>query len=184
MKYAKEDLARLHEELYRTLAEVIRVCEVCGIPYFIQGGSAIGARNNHYIEEEVTDTGKKEVVCILVMHKIMLFEPVDGELDKGCGKNAYDEVEAVDDGSCALKEDTDRIHKYVSNEIRKSHKSYLDRKLVNAFLHRDIVRRLNLVHIDLFKLVGLLNKLTFAFKYIKMNNTAKGCEKESARCDC
>ena len=46
MKYAKEDLARLHEELYRTLAEVIRVCEVCHIPYFIQGGSAIGALYN------------------------------------------------------------------------------------------------------------------------------------------
>ncbi len=46
MKYAKEDLQRLHEELYRTLAEVIRVCEVCRIPYFIQGGSAIGALYN------------------------------------------------------------------------------------------------------------------------------------------
>ena len=46
MKYAKEDLARLHEALYRTLAEIIRVCEVCRIPYFIQGGSAIGALYN------------------------------------------------------------------------------------------------------------------------------------------
>ena len=46
MKYAKDDLARLHQELYRTLAEVIRVCEVCKIPYFIQGGSAIGALYN------------------------------------------------------------------------------------------------------------------------------------------
>ncbi len=46
MKYAKEDLQRLHEELYRTLAEVVRVCELCGIPYFIQGGSAIGALYN------------------------------------------------------------------------------------------------------------------------------------------
>ena len=46
MKYAKEDLQRLHEELYRTLAEIVRVCEVCHIPYFIQGGSAIGALYN------------------------------------------------------------------------------------------------------------------------------------------
>ena len=46
MKYAKEELQRLHEELYRTLAEVVRVCEVCDIPYFIQGGSAIGALYN------------------------------------------------------------------------------------------------------------------------------------------
>lgn len=46
MKYAKTDLERLHKELYSTLAEIIRICEVCGIPYFIQGGSAIGALYN------------------------------------------------------------------------------------------------------------------------------------------
>ena len=46
MKYAKADLERLHKELYSTLAEIIRICEVCGIPYFIQGGSAIGALYN------------------------------------------------------------------------------------------------------------------------------------------
>lgn len=46
MKYAKEDLERLHKELYRTLAEVVRICEMCHIPYFIQGGSAIGALYN------------------------------------------------------------------------------------------------------------------------------------------
>lgn len=43
MKYNEEDLKRLHEELYRILAEVVRVCEVLNIPYFIQGGSGIGA---------------------------------------------------------------------------------------------------------------------------------------------
>lgn len=46
MKYRKEDLERLHKELYDILGEVIRVCEVCNIPYFIQGGSAIGALYN------------------------------------------------------------------------------------------------------------------------------------------
>ena len=39
-------MKRLHEELYRILAEIIRVCEVLDIPYFIQGGSAIGAFYN------------------------------------------------------------------------------------------------------------------------------------------
>ncbi|MBE6195252.1 MAG: LicD family protein [Rikenellaceae bacterium] len=43
MKYAKGDLERLHNELYTMLAEVVRVCEVCRIPYFMIGGSAIGA---------------------------------------------------------------------------------------------------------------------------------------------
>ena len=43
MMYKEQDLERLHQELYRTLAEIIRVCEILDIPYFIQGGSAIGA---------------------------------------------------------------------------------------------------------------------------------------------
>lgn len=46
MKYDKKDLARLHVELLDIMAEIIRVCEVCGIPYFIQGGTAIGALFN------------------------------------------------------------------------------------------------------------------------------------------
>ncbi len=49
MKYKAEDLKRLHEELYRILAEIIRVCEVLDIPYFIQGGTAIGALYNQGI---------------------------------------------------------------------------------------------------------------------------------------
>ncbi len=43
MKYNKEDLARLHAELLDILGEIVRVCEKCGIPYFVQGGTAIGA---------------------------------------------------------------------------------------------------------------------------------------------
>lgn len=46
MKYDKKDLARLHGELLDIMAEIIRVCEMCGIPYFIQGGTAIGALFN------------------------------------------------------------------------------------------------------------------------------------------
>lgn len=46
MKYDKKDLARLHVELLDIMAEIIRVCEMCGIPYFIQGGTAIGALFN------------------------------------------------------------------------------------------------------------------------------------------
>lgn len=49
MKYQKEVLERLHKELYRILAEIIRVCEVLDIPYFIQGGTAIGALYNQGI---------------------------------------------------------------------------------------------------------------------------------------
>lgn len=43
MEYTDSELKRLQEVLYDILEEIIRVCKVCHIPYFIQGGSAIGA---------------------------------------------------------------------------------------------------------------------------------------------
>lgn len=50
MKYNAEILRQLHEELYDVLREVVRVCDKAGIPYFIQGGTAIGA---HFFEDIV-----------------------------------------------------------------------------------------------------------------------------------
>lgn len=41
--YTTEELAKLHETLYDILEEIVRVCDLCHIPYFIQGGTAIGA---------------------------------------------------------------------------------------------------------------------------------------------
>ena len=41
--YTREELARLHEELYDILAETVRVCRDNSIPYFLIGGTAIGA---------------------------------------------------------------------------------------------------------------------------------------------
>lgn len=46
MKYDQQDLAKLHKMLYTILAEIDRVCKKHDIPYFIQGGSAIGAFYN------------------------------------------------------------------------------------------------------------------------------------------
>lgn len=43
MKYNDDILRRLHAELVETLREVVRVCDAAAIPYFIQGGTAIGA---------------------------------------------------------------------------------------------------------------------------------------------
>lgn len=42
-EYTEEELSRLHETLYEILAEIVRVCNQLDIPYFIQGGTAIGA---------------------------------------------------------------------------------------------------------------------------------------------
>ena len=41
--YTPEEIKRLHECLYTILEEIVRVCEQLEIPYFIQGGSGIGA---------------------------------------------------------------------------------------------------------------------------------------------
>lgn len=50
MKYNCDILRRLHEELKDVLRETVRVCDMAGIPYFIQGGTAIGA---HFFEDLV-----------------------------------------------------------------------------------------------------------------------------------
>ena len=42
MGYTEEELARLHEALYEVLGEVVRVCDILHIPFFMIGGSAIG----------------------------------------------------------------------------------------------------------------------------------------------
>lgn len=47
MKYNSDILRSLHDELYDTLREVVRICDKADIPYFIQGGTAIGA---HFFE--------------------------------------------------------------------------------------------------------------------------------------
>ena len=43
MKYQEEELERLQEALYETLAEVKRICDKHSIRYFVTGGTAIGA---------------------------------------------------------------------------------------------------------------------------------------------
>lgn len=50
MKYNRDILNALHGQLIDILKEVIRVCESANIPYFIQGGTAIGA---HFFEDIV-----------------------------------------------------------------------------------------------------------------------------------
>ena len=50
MKYNSDILRHLHGELKETLREVVRVCEAANIPYFIQGGTAIGS---HFFDDIV-----------------------------------------------------------------------------------------------------------------------------------
>ena len=50
MKYNSDILRQLHVELRDILAEVARVCDKANIPYFLQGGTAIGV---HFFEDIV-----------------------------------------------------------------------------------------------------------------------------------
>lgn len=50
MKYNSDILRQLHEELRDVLRETVRVMDEAGIPYFIQGGTAIGA---HFFDDIV-----------------------------------------------------------------------------------------------------------------------------------
>jgi lipopolysaccharide cholinephosphotransferase len=43
MSYSESELEKLHKVLYEILGEIVRVCDILNIPYFIQGGTAIGA---------------------------------------------------------------------------------------------------------------------------------------------
>ncbi len=43
MQYSDKELGLLHQELYDILREIVRVCDLLHLPYFIQGGSGIGA---------------------------------------------------------------------------------------------------------------------------------------------
>jgi len=43
IQYTEETLQKLHEYLYSILGEVVRVCDKLQIPYFLVGGSALGA---------------------------------------------------------------------------------------------------------------------------------------------
>ena len=50
MKYNSAILRHLHAELHDILGEVKRVCDIAQIPWFIQGGTAIGA---HFFDDIV-----------------------------------------------------------------------------------------------------------------------------------
>lgn len=50
MKYNSDILRHLHGELHDILGEVARVCDIASIPYFLQGGTAIGV---HFFEDIV-----------------------------------------------------------------------------------------------------------------------------------
>ncbi len=124
MKYNAEILRQLHEELYDVLREVVRVCDKAGIPYFIQGGTAIGA---HFFEDIV---------------------PWDDDVDLGMTRENYErflrEAPALLSEGYVLQEfTTERDTPFYFAKVRKRGTRFVEREWVGMPIEEGI-------YIDIF----------------------------------
>lgn len=124
MKYNAEILRQLHEELYDVLREVVRVCDKAGIPYFIQGGTAIGA---HFFEDIV---------------------PWDDDVDLGMTRENYERF--LREAPTLLGEDyvlqeftTERNTPFYFTKVRKRGTRFVEREWVGMPIEEGI-------YIDIF----------------------------------
>ena len=124
MKYNADILRHLHEELYDVLREVIRVCDTAGIPYFIQGGTAIGA---HFFDDIV---------------------PWDDDVDLGMTRDNYErflrEAPALLGEGYMLQEfTTERDTPFYFAKVRKRGTRFVEREWVGMPIEEGI-------YIDIF----------------------------------
>ena len=124
MKYNSDILRQLHEELYDVLREVIRVCNTAGIPYFIQGGTAIGA---HFFDDIV---------------------PWDDDVDLGMTRDNYErflrEAPALLGEGYVLQEfTTERDTPFYFAKVRKRGTRFVEREWVGMPIEEGI-------YIDIF----------------------------------
>lgn len=117
--YTEQELARLHTELYDILGETIRVCKEYDIPYFLIGGTAIGA---------LYDKG------IL---------PWDDDIDIGMTRDAYNRFLEV--APTALKPEyflswigTDPHTPYYFAKVRKNNTRFVEELFRNIPMHHGI----------------------------------------------
>ena len=119
MKYNSDILRSLHDELYDTLREVVRICDKADIPYFIQGGTAIGA---HFFEGIV---------------------PWDDDIDVGMTRENYErflrEAPALLDEGYVLQEfTTDRDTPFYFAKVRKRGTRFVESEWVGLPIEEGI----------------------------------------------
>lgn len=124
MKYNSDILRHLHGELKETLREVVRVCEVADIPYFIQGGTAIGS---HFFDDIV---------------------PWDDDIDLGMTRENYErflkEAPALLDKQYTLQEfTTERDTPFYFAKVRKVGTRFVESEWVGLHIAEG-------VYIDIF----------------------------------
>ena len=79
-KYTAEELDLLHTELYDILGETIRVCQKHDIPYFVIGGTAIGALYDQGILPWDDDTSSTTVRSCPFSSKNWVRTPIPGPI--------------------------------------------------------------------------------------------------------
>ena len=119
MKYNSDILRSLHDELYDTLREVVRICDKADIPYFIQGGTAIGV---HFFEGIV---------------------PWDDDIDVGMTRENYErflrEAPALLDEGYVLQEfTTERDTPFYFAKVRKRGTRFVESEWVGLPIEEGI----------------------------------------------
>ncbi len=118
-KYKKDELETLHKTLHEILAEVIRICDKHDIPYFMIGGSAIGA----FFYNDII--------------------PFDDDIDIGMTRNNYERFLDIAPGE--LPEGyflqwvkTDRHTPYYFAKVRKDNTLFIEDSVKNIDMHHGI----------------------------------------------
>jgi lipopolysaccharide cholinephosphotransferase len=118
-EYTDEELKHLHEELYNILKEIIRVCDTLNIPYFIQGGSAIGA----FFEQSIL--------------------PWDDDIDVGLTRENYKiflkkAPEILGKEYFLQWEETDPHTPFYFAKVRKNKTKFVEENFANLDMHQGI----------------------------------------------
>lgn len=111
MKYNSDILRQLHEELRDVLRETVRVLDEADIPYFIQGGTAIGA---HFFDDIV---------------------PWDDDIDLGITREHYERFlrvapQLLREGYVLQEYTTDRNTPFYFAKVRKVGTRFVEREWV------------------------------------------------------
>lgn len=118
-QYTEDELKQLHATLYEVLAEIVRVCELLHIDYFIQGGSGIGA---HFFQGII---------------------PWDDDIDVGMTRDNYNRF--LKEAPAVLKPEfflawykTDPHSPFYFAKLRKNNTTFLEEACKDLDMHQGI----------------------------------------------
>ena len=147
--YSDQELKQLHDTLYDIVAEIKRVCDKCGIAYFITGGTAIGA----YFWEGII--------------------PWDDDVDLGMTRRNYEKFLQV--APDELGEDyylqwahTDEHVPFYFAKVRKRHTLFCENQFKSVDMHQGIF-------VDIFPFDQIPESHSLEMFQYKLMNFFNGC---------